>query len=323
MAGKLKRADKKYILSDSSVNCYGFRLLTEGYLADEYARNPIGYYMHQREGGVVVRWEDLCTDGDLITGYPVINLSNERGQQTLEEVESGFLNAASMGHIVVLEWSTEPSLMLPGQTGPTITKWYNKECSLVDVPGNSNAVTALYDAGNNPISLADLTMNFTAAKDLPKPIVSDTSLHGLTDALQLTGTTNIAELSAAVIALSDRAATAEASLAALMQATANKDINSLLDRALDERKITVQLKTTLERDYQGKPTELAELLAAMPRYVSISQMLRTATVTDEAKWTWADYELNDPSGHKLSQVRDQDPARYTELYEQRFKAPRN
>lgn len=323
MAGKLKRADKKYILSDSSVNCYGFRLLTEGYLADEYARNPIGYYMHQREGGVVVRWEDLSTDGDCITGYPVINLSNERGPQTLEEIESGFLNAASMGHIVVLEWTTEPSQMLPGQTGPTITKWYNKECSLVDVPGNSNAVTALYDAGNNPITLADLTLKLTATSDVAKHTVGDMGLHGLTDALQLTGTTNLAELSAAVIALSNRAATAEANFAALMQSTANKDINSLLDRALDERKITVQLKATLERDYHGKPAELAELLGAMPRYVSISQMLRTGAVTDEAKWTWGDYELNDPSGQKLSLVRDQDPVRYTELYEQRFKSPRN
>lgn len=323
MAGKLKKADKKYILSDSSVNCYGFRLLTDGYLADEYARNPIGYYMHQREGGVVVRWEDLCTDGDCITGYPVINLSNERGAQTLEEVESGFLNAASMGHIVVLEWSMEPSLMLPGQTGPTITKWYNKECSLVDVPGNSNAVTALYDAGNNPITLADLTLKTTTPIGLTKPLITETNLNGFTDVLQLTGTTNIAELSDAIIALNNRASAAEANLAALIQATANKDINHLLDKALDEKKITVQLKATLERDYQGKPVELAELLAAMPRYVSISQMLRAEAVTDEAKWTWADYELNDPSGHKLALMRDQDPARYADLYEQRFKTPRN
>jgi hypothetical protein len=95
-------------------------------------------------------------NGDVITGKPVINLMNGRGEQTWSEVENGFLNAASVGHIVVLEYSMERELMLPGQTGPTITKWYNKECSLVDIPGNCNALTKLYDAQENELNLMDM-----------------------------------------------------------------------------------------------------------------------------------------------------------------------
>jgi len=144
-------------LSDSSVNCYGFRLLTNGYQIDEYRRNPVGYYMHQRESGVMVRWEDLSIKGDRVTGCPVINLSNERGQQTADEIESGFLLAASMGDIVVLEYSDAPEMKKPGQTGPTITKWYNKECSVVDVPGNANALALMHNKNNMPITLANLS----------------------------------------------------------------------------------------------------------------------------------------------------------------------
>src|SRR5437762_1815164 len=104
MATKTKKIDKEFLITDSTVNCYGFRLMTSGYLIDEFKRNPIGYYMHARTDGVVVRWEDLRIDGDKVYGKPVINLSNKRGQQTVEEIENSFLNGASVGHIVALEW---------------------------------------------------------------------------------------------------------------------------------------------------------------------------------------------------------------------------
>lgn len=151
-----KKINKKFVLSDSSVNCYGFRLLTSGYQLSQFAVNPIGYYMHKREDGVILRWENLQIEGDKITGYPVVNLSNKRGEQTVAEVENGFLSAASMGNIVVLEYTDAPEMKVAGQTGATITKWYNKECSLVDVPGNSNALALMMDKGNNPILLANL-----------------------------------------------------------------------------------------------------------------------------------------------------------------------
>jgi hypothetical protein len=146
-----KKIDKSYLLSDSSVNCYGFRLLTSGYQLPEFLKNPIGYYMHERDKGILVKWENLEIDGDKIIGKPVINLANPRGQQTVDEIESGFLTAASIGHIVVLETSDDPALMLPGQTGSTVTKWYNRECSLVDIPGNFNAYCLLMQKARSSI----------------------------------------------------------------------------------------------------------------------------------------------------------------------------
>ncbi len=155
MSDKSKKIDKKFVLSDSTINCYNFRLLTSGYQLQDYAVNPIGYYMHEREKGVVVKWVDLAVEGDSITGYPVINMSNERGEKTAEEVVNGFLNAASMGHFVVLDYEMQK---LPGTDEEvlTVTKWYNGECSLVDIPGNKNALTQLFDVNNNPLQLQNL-----------------------------------------------------------------------------------------------------------------------------------------------------------------------
>lgn len=160
--------DKEFLLTDNSVNAYGFRLLTEGYLQEEFEKNPIGFYMHQREDGVVVKWTDFRREGDKVFAKPVINMSNVRGGQTRDEVVNGFLNAASVGHYVILELSEDDSLKLPGQTGPTVTKWYNRELSLVDIPGNYNALTNLFDKDGNKInSLSDLVSS-TKPSQSPK-----------------------------------------------------------------------------------------------------------------------------------------------------------
>jgi hypothetical protein len=128
--------------------------------------------MHDRESGVVLKWEDLRIKGDVVFGKPVINLSHPRAQQTIDEVENGFLNAASVGHIVVLEWTDEATFKLPNQEGPTVTKWFNRECSLVDIPGNFNSYS-LFDKADNPISLA-------ALKATSKPLFSNASISSKT-----------------------------------------------------------------------------------------------------------------------------------------------
>ena len=162
-----RQIDKEFLLTDNSVNSYGFRLLTEGYMQEEFEKNPIGYYMHLRDDGVVVRWTDFRRDGDKVFAKPVINMSNARGGQTYDEVINGFLNAASVGHYVILELSDDDSLKVPGQTGPTVTKWYNRELSLVDIPGNYNALTNLFDKDGNKINALSDLMSSSNRKTIP------------------------------------------------------------------------------------------------------------------------------------------------------------
>lgn len=144
--------DKQFVLSNSSWNCYGFRLLTSGYMLNEFAKNPIGYYMHKREDGVLVTWKNIKIAGDDIIATPDVNLSNTRGQQTIDEINNGFLNAASVGAIVIVESDIDPSFINDGKTQVTVTKWYNRECSLCDIPGNPEALV-LYDKDDNVINL--------------------------------------------------------------------------------------------------------------------------------------------------------------------------
>lgn len=221
------KVDKDFVLSDSSVNCYGFRLLTSGYQLNEFAKNPIGYRMHDRDAGVAVRWDNLRIDGDKILGRPVINLSNSQGQQNLDEVINGFMNAASMGHFVVIEASEDEALKLPGQTGPTITKWYNRECSLVDVPGNFNALV-LYDKSGNEINLSTFcsssSMNITQnALPIQIPLLSSVDNDSCN----------------------------------------NMDVSKQLAIAYKNNDITAEMKQQLSDEFANKPKELSRVLRAL------------------------------------------------------------
>ena len=328
MTDKFKKIERQYVLSDSTVNEYGFRLLTSGYQLDAFQKNPIGYYMHRREDGIVLKWEDLRVEDDKVVGTPVINLCNGRGTQTCDEAENGFLNAASVGHIVVLEYSTEQDMMLPGQTGPTITKWYNKECSLVDIPGNCNALTCLYDAQENELNLADLSINNPILKT-----IKTNTMALLSETLELAAQSDEQMVLAAVKDLAAKASGLELAhqalqadkdilqqeLAAIKAQATLSEVSALLERGLEDRKITIELRDKLAHDYAANAEGLKDLLAAMPAYRSIAEHLKSRTQdATEAQWLWDDYEKNDPAGNKLKNLRANDPARYKELFDGKF-----
>lgn len=328
MTEKFKKIDRQYVLSDSTVNEYGFRLLTSGYQIDTFRKNPIGYYMHKREEGIVLKWEDLKIEDDQVLGTPVINLSNQRGMQTCAESENGFLNAASVGHIVVLEYSMEKELMLPGQTGPTITKWYNKECSLVDIPGNSNALTQLYDADENVLNLADMSPVRTLQSgfsnngllQLCRTLeMSDQSKEGVLLNAVVNLVAEAKHLKAAQLALETEKLALVNELAEINTQRQHAEINALLERALEDKKITTALRAKLAADYAHNASGLKDLLSVMPAYRTIAEQLKGPR-PETLQWDWDDYEKNDPTGNRLKELRANDPTRYRELFDRKFAA---
>lgn len=269
---KARKIDKEFLLTDESVNVYGYRLLTGGYQMDRYLLNPIGYRMHNRDAGVILRWEDLRMDGDKVYGKPVINMSHPMGQQTADEVENGFLNAASMGGIVALEYDESDALKLPGQVGPTITKWFNKEISLVDIPGNANALAQLYDKDDRPIDLADFIGNNLESKSNPT-IKNKMSLKSiLIRELDLADNSDDQILETAIRSLVDKAKKADTlaqDLADLKASTIKKEVDDIVARALKEKRITREIADRLADDYATNPSGLSALVSGLKPYQSV------------------------------------------------------
>lgn len=275
---KFKKIEKEFLLSDSSVNSYGFRLLTSGYVLAEFKKNPIGYHMHDRDNGVLVKWDDLQVREDCVYGKPCINLAHPRGQRTVDEVESGFLNAASFGHFVVLDISTRADDVLENQTGPTVTKWFNRECSLVDIPGNYNALTSLFDSEGKAIHLSDFALN--KLNNTMKVInVTAAQLAVLTLAADADATAFDVALNALVAraAKADELQTQLAAktneLADFKKAANAEKIEAVLTAAVAAGKITKELSHMYKVDYADNAPGLMALLDKTPVYKSITAQI--------------------------------------------------
>lgn len=146
---------KRLVLTDSSLNRYGYRVLTDGCRnLDAFKKNPIMLYMHFRDEGspewcdykAIGHWEDISIDGDQLSAVPVFDCADELSRTVQKKFEAGTFNAASIG-IRIIATSEEKQYLLPGQTRATVTLWDLMEASIVDIPANQNAVR-LYSDGS-------------------------------------------------------------------------------------------------------------------------------------------------------------------------------
>lgn len=157
-----EKSTKRFIISDSRLNAQGFRMLTEGAILDDFEKNPLMLWNHQRPEGTdknqilpIGHWEDLEVNGDEISGVPVFDDKDEFAMSIFHKVEGGHIRMCSAG-AEPLETSEEESVLLPEQSKATVTKWRLKEASIVDIGANPGALAvALYDANDNLIRLSD------------------------------------------------------------------------------------------------------------------------------------------------------------------------
>lgn len=148
---------KEFVISTSRINCYGTRVLTDGGDLEQFKKNPVLLYMHRRalygeETMVIGRVENIRIDGDRLIGTPVFDLADEFAAKIGRKWDDDFLRMCSAG-IEIIELSSAPEHLLPGQTRETITKWKLVEVSIVDIGANDDALK-LYESGGKVLQLA-------------------------------------------------------------------------------------------------------------------------------------------------------------------------
>lgn len=138
-----------FIVSDESLNSHGFVILTAGIDYAAFARNPIMYYMHDRDKGVIGRWENIRVDGTKLIMDAVFDDSTPLGQQVKKQVENGFLRCASIG--------VDQPQMEDRNGVQTVIKCRLREVSIVDVPANRSALKLFNNQGEEVFTLAEWT----------------------------------------------------------------------------------------------------------------------------------------------------------------------
>lgn len=130
----------RFIISDESVNRYGYRILSRGMSTASFEKNPVVFYNHGTYSLPIGKGKNLQHEVDgTITLDIDFDMEDEQAVAVQKKAERGFLNACSVG-IDVLETSTDVTLVLTGQTRPTVTRSELLELSICGIPGNRNAL---------------------------------------------------------------------------------------------------------------------------------------------------------------------------------------
>lgn len=144
------RIDKKFVLSDESVNRYGFRVMTSGIELEAFKKNPVMLWNHGRDSGSklfgdnkpIGHWEDIAVEDDKLVAYPVFDCVDDLSKLICAKVQAGTISAASIG-IIAKCTSKDKKHCVVGQTRETVLSCDLMEVSIVDIPANGNACQLL------------------------------------------------------------------------------------------------------------------------------------------------------------------------------------
>lgn len=313
---------KRVRISNESLNSYGTRVLTSGMNVEQYNRNPVLLYMHER-GQVIGYVKDLKVEGDEVTGELMFDEATELSQRCKKQWEFGSLKMVSAG-IDILELSEDPKHLVQGQTSPTISKSKLFEVSLVDIGANDDAIVLQKDGvrltlGKNAAEvLPRLGCDSVAAQITPiinhqKPKTMDQEKLALE--LGLPKDADEATINAKLAKLKADGAEAE-TLRQERDTLRAARIETLVNAAVAEKKIGEDKKQQfLDLGKKIGADELKQTFDAMSPQVKLSNLVvGGATGGGHAEYK----KLSDVPSDELAKLREQNPAQYKKLYKAEY-----
>ena len=314
---KTEGKKKEVVISNSKLNSYGFRVLTEGIDTTQYARNPILLWMHNRpfrgttdEVLPIGRMENLRIDGDNLIGTPIFDEQDEFAQRIAAKWDAGILKMASAG-LEVVELSDDPSMLVQGQRRSTVTKSKLTEVSIVDIGANDDALALYKDGKTITLSAGDSQeLDFMNINTNPK-----TKAQMKKIALQLGLPENATEQEIAVaIAQLQKDASETVQLRKNAEQAAEKAIETAVDEAIKLRKITADKKGHLVAIGKKVGLEsLNETLQLMQPAARPTDAIHQETL-NAGEYT----KLSDVPVDKLETLRKDNFAEYAKLYKAEY-----
>ena len=304
---------KRVRISNESLNSYGTRVLTAGMNVDQYNRNPVLLYMHER-GQVIGYVKDLKVEGEEVTGELMFDEATELSQRCKKQWEFGSLKMVSVG-IDILELSEDPKHLVAGQTSPTISKSKLFEVSLVDIGANDDAIVLQKDGKrielgkDGGVELPLLHSNNNNQKPKQMDQVKLALELGLPkDADEATINATLAKL---------KADGAEAETLRQERDTLRAArIETLVNAAIAEKKIGEDKKQQfLDLGKKIGADELKQTFDAMSPQVKLSNIVGGgAPAGGHAEYK----KLSDVPSDELAKLREQNPAQYKKLYKAEY-----
>src|SRR5215467_9374468 len=132
-----------FVMSDASVDRMGDIIEQDGWMLDNFKRNPVALFGHS-SGFPIGKWADVAIKGGKLTGrLELMPPASERLREIHAAIDAGVLRAVSVGfHPLEMEPLEDSKV-----GGLRFTKQELVECSLVSVPANPNALSVARSIG--------------------------------------------------------------------------------------------------------------------------------------------------------------------------------
>lgn len=326
---------KRFILSDSSLNRHGFRVLTSGVNLEQFMKNPIMLWMHGRAWGrkdevlPLGHWQDIKVEGDEISAIPFFSDDDDFAMSIYKKVEEGTIRMASAG-LDPLETSEMPDDMLPGQRWASVTKSMMLEASIVDMGSNDNACALYKDGALIKLSDGDLShvlplLKFKNSNMNPQLLALAIMLGLGKDATEIQLAEKMTATHAELLKLQKERTdlvTAktdlETKLAALELATANQKVDDFLALAVKDGKITEAQVPDFKELATLNFDSVKSTIDKMPAHISAqARMAANASGAEANPLLKLSFDEAHQSG-KLSEIKEKHPEHYKAIFKSKF-----
>lgn len=312
----------EFVISTSRLNSYGCRVLTSGIDYAQFERNNVLLYMHRRgfDGSMPIgRVENLRIDGDQLIGTPVFDEDDELGAKISRKWKNNFIRMCSPS-IEPIEVSSDPSVLLEGQTRATITKSKLIEVSIVDIGSNDDALRLMHNgvclelaAGveNDVLPLLKLSNDNASESGEPDAGADIKTQNNNTKTMEKI----LLALGLAATASEEEAVTAIQALQTQRDSVQLAHASSIIDNAVAARKITEDKRETFMNLAKSAGVETLkttlDCISPAPKPNEIINMGRAADGTPK-KWG----ELSEA---EILKLRADNKEEYVRLYREEFK----
>lgn len=313
----MKKRKHTFVLSDESVNGYGYRVLTSGIGREQFLKNPVMLYSHEYGLLPIGTWEDVREKDGQLLATAKFDEGDPFAQEVSRKVDEGILRCCSIG-FNVLGIDESDDLKLPGQIGPTVTKAELLECSICAIGANRNAMRLSAEGGvphptvkvgsrmtlsNRVLAESDKKENINPQKSSSMTEQEQNQMNQLQQQVQ-----QLTETNQTLTQERDQARSE-------LQNVRNAEIDALLTAAVGDGRISEGERPQWKELMNVAPENAKTALAKLNPRTSLSQMLESQK--GKGEFGGKSWKELDRAG-KLSAFKAADPEAFKNLYRETF-----
>ena len=327
---------KTFVLSDESINSYGFWVLTSGIDLSQFKRNPLVLWMHSRpwrgtkdEVLPIGTIENLRIEDKKLIGDVVFDETDSFAKAISSKVDGGFLRMGSIS-FEPIETSKDTKWLKPGQTRETVVKCRLIEFSIVDIGSNNNSLALcadpiVCDAEQKPVFLASGNESpIKLLNEISKPNNTNLKMEQIALKVGLSANATEKEICDQIDTFLEKASRAESlskkisDIETKQKEAMTSEATSLVEAAILSGKIDAKAKDSFlslfEKDFENAKVTLA----AMPDRPDFKNVLGKGHLGEAAELEKLSWEQLDKRNLLGKVKRD-----YPDLYKEKFKSEFN